>query len=99
MESYNRRFGERMGVHPGLLRFVADLEVEAKAEWREAEDARNGVSEHRTQRGEVEWPEIPPDFDDYVRMEMEAVEREEEEEKRRKTRGGERKILSPNLLL
>ena len=40
-----------MGVHPGLLRFVADLEVEAKAEWREVEDARNGVSEHRTERG------------------------------------------------
>ena len=79
MESYNRRFGERMGVHPGLLRFVADLEVEAKAEWREVEDARNGVSEHRTERGVVEWPEVPPDFDIYVREEMRAVEREEEE--------------------
>ena len=90
MESYNRRFGERMRVHPGLLRFVADLEVEAKAEWREVEDARNGVSEHRTERGVVEWPEVPPDFDIYVREEMRAVEREEEE-KRRKTRGGKRK--------
>jgi hypothetical protein len=54
------------------------------------EDARNGVSEHRTERGVVEWPEVPPDFDIYVREEMRAVEREEEE-KRRKTRGGKRK--------
>ena len=41
-------------------------------------------------RGGVEWPEVPPDFDIYVREEMRAVEREEEE-KRRKTRGGKRK--------
>lgn len=40
--------------------------------------------------GGVEWPEVPPDFDIYVREEMRAVEREEEE-KRRKTRGGKRK--------
>ena len=45
---------------------------------------------NRTERGVVEWPEVPPDFDIYVREEMRAVEREEEE-KRRKTRGGKRK--------
>ena len=32
---------------------------------RDAEDARGGLVTRGTKRGEIEWPEIPEDFEDF----------------------------------
>ena len=66
MESYNRRFGDLFGApHPGLLKFVEDLEEEAIRVLGDAEWARAGVMRNGTERAAVEWPEIPEDFESF----------------------------------
>jgi lipid A disaccharide synthetase len=64
LESYNREFAQYFGVaHPALLKFVEDLHEEAKRVLRDAEDARGILVTRGTRRGEIEWPEIPEDFE------------------------------------
>ena len=66
LESYNREFAYIFGVaHPALLKFVEDLHEKAKRVLRDAEDARDGLVTRKTKRGEIEWPEIPEDFEDF----------------------------------
>lgn len=66
LECYNREFARCFGVaHPALLKFVEDLHDEAKRVLRDAEDARGGLVTRGTKRGEIEWPEIPEDFEDF----------------------------------
>lgn len=86
MERYNKRFGEVMGTHPSLVKFCKDLEEEAKRSWTSVEDARAGrVTQTKKRKEEVEWPEVPDEFLEFVE------ERKKKAKGKKKDNGGRKK--------
>jgi hypothetical protein len=63
VESYNREFNKTMGTHSGLLDWCHSL-MQEMDEWAERYDmARSGVYKEKQTHREVEWPEIPEEFE------------------------------------
>ena len=87
MECYNKNFSKALGVHPSLVKFCNDLEIEAKRAWLNVEDATAGrVTQGKKRKEEIEWPVVP---DELVEL-VEEMERKAEE-KQKKKKGGKKK--------
>ena len=66
VESYNREFNKTMGTHSGLLDWCHSL-MQEMDEWAERYDmARSGVYKEKQTHREVEWPEIPEEFENWT---------------------------------
>jgi hypothetical protein len=84
MECYNKNFSKALEVHPSLVKFCNDLEMEAKRAWLNVEDARAGrVTQGKKRKEEIEWPVVPDEFVEFV----EEMERKAEEKQKKKICG------------
>ena len=64
MERYNRDFNKLFSCdRPSLFNFCECLYVEAKRWLTQHEDALNGIFTGGQTRNNVDWPQIPTDFE------------------------------------
>ena len=64
MERYNREFGGKFTTaNPNLFVFCEVIQAESQKWVQRHDEAKRGIFTGRQHRRDVDWPDIPEDFD------------------------------------